>query len=187
MKTQSNKNHNQYLLLFAILIFALLVFQLYFIVTLRRESQAILKNQAMIGLRQVEDAFGASDPTIDAASKRLYLSGVGLYLPLSVDALDIKYRITDAGDTTDIVFQSKANGNSFMYEGADEQCFDLVRVEIGSSEASPRSRESMTEPFRLNDGRAVHVYLPGKTAECKNSMLVTSEKVEPIIRQLQSY
>jgi hypothetical protein len=190
MKVKKQKSYrNNTLVVCAI---ALVVTQICFIAALwlnNKSIDSVNKNLSLVSLRQLDSSFGEIQPVVDAANKRLYLPGLNLYLPLTTDTLDLKYRVTDAtgGGTADLVFMSKSNIEVDMSEEADSGCLDLVRVEIGGSRPQARPGESAQEPFRLDNGKLVYSYLPEDASKCSKSIIVTSEQIEPLVRQLHSY
>ena len=179
-----------------ILVIGLVLIAIIQLVILSRLSQqqnndeAILKNQAMQGLRQVQDEFGPQQPIIDSAAKRLYLPGLNMFLPLNLDTMDVNYRVTDAngGGTTDLVFSSKQNNNSYTaLRDSSNECLDLVRAEVGAAVSQPRPGETAQLPIKLADGRQVYLYLPQTDPNCQQYQLVPPNTVLESVKQLQSY
>ena len=178
------KQNTSYLKLALVCLASIVLIQAAFLTALWQESRSIRDTLSghVAGPGMLEIL-----PIADPANKRFYLAGLGLYLPMSTDTADLTYRITDVsgGSTTDLVFMSKHNQAAIQPKMPDE-CFDLVRVEIGAQQQQPRDNESTQEPFRLNDGRMVYLYLPETNEKCQN-LPMTSKQIEPSVRQLQSY
>jgi hypothetical protein len=188
MKSNKKQNKSNKTLLI-VMVIALLFIQSVFIVKLRLESQSILKNLAFISLRQVNDTY-KSHPIVDAVNKKVYLAGLNLYLPLTVDSADLSYRVTDdkGGGTTDLVFSSKTyESDRGVNNDSNDICSYLVRVEIGANEAKPRAGEATKKPFKLSDGRMAYSYLPENSSTCSQLQYSLAKQAETVVRQLRSY
>lgn len=145
-----------------------------------------------IAEQQAQSTLGAfeSTPIVDAANKRLYIPEIAAHLPLNTDTMDVLYRITDAtgGGTSDLVFASKLNKIAVGSASADQQeCLDLVRIEIGAAQSQPRDGETAEEPFALADGRVFYLYRPKTPDNCPTNLPVQPQQITNIVRQLQSY
>lgn len=167
----------------------LLVLQTGFLALLWQENRSTKDTLSIFvdaQTRSEADIFEVQ-PIVDAESKRLYLPGLSLYFPLTPDAMDLTYRVSDAdgGGTTDLVFLSRLN-NRVSMGGKASECRDLVRVEIGAKEPQPRENETAQEPFVLADGRQVYTYLPNSERKCEEGF-VKPQEVNSIVRQMQSY
>jgi hypothetical protein len=188
MKSNKKQNlSNKTLVITAVI--ALLIIQAFFITKLWFEVQPINKNLSLISLRQLNNPY-VSHPLADAASKKLYLPGLNLYLPLSVDAMELNYRVTDqnGGGTTDLVFSSNTYESTIgVDKDSNDICSYLVRVEIGANEAKPRAGEATQSPFKLNNGKRVYSYIPKSKSTCDRFQYILAQQTETIVRQLHSY
>lgn len=186
-KKQTKVSYTQLLIIVAITL------QLLIILLAWRQNQRTEVLFEEVKSSQAYAAIGDSlyaEPIINASEKRAYLDKLALYLPMSYEANDLLYRVTDAqgGGTIDVVFASQQNVSIIGIETeAATQCNELVRVEIGATRSQPRTGEIQKEPFELNDGRKVFVYLSELSTDCKQSLLTPAESLESVVRQLRSY
>ncbi len=189
MKSRKQKSPFTYTPTMATVIVILLLIQVVFLVALWRDNRALNKVFSMFSDNQLNndgDLFEVR-PIIDPASKRLYLPGFDLYLPLTPESINLTYSVADVdgGGTADLVFMSRINNSVASLRSSE--CRDLVRIEIGANESKPRSGETTKEPIRLVDGRLIHTYLPENTSICQGGLPVLPQEAEAIVRRLQSY
>ena len=192
MKSQTQKNPLLTPHAVTITVALLVLFQILTLIVITRQHLSTHDTLTRIAEQQAQSTLGTFEatPIVDAANKRLYIPEIAAYLPLNTDTMDVLYRITDTtgGGTSDLVFASKLNKIAASSANADQQeCLNLVRIELGAAQSQPRSNETAQEPFALADGRMLYPYLPKNPTDCQTDLPVQPQQIADSIRQLQSY